>query len=177
MTRTLPLLLLLAGAARAEGPAKVDPREALKPFQGLVAPWKETGWPAGSREEKQKNFWTTLVTWQWQFRDGDVALVAKAEAGKVFTRAELRPSANNRYQLVVELKDEKRVFEGEFKNDRLTVERVDEKTKETQRFLIRFLHSNRITYTYDVKPDGKTMFVSKYEVGWTNQNEPFANSG
>jgi len=179
MTRTLPLsFLVFAAPLCAAEPAKPDPREALKPFQSLVAPWREVGTPAGTREEKQKGFWTATVKWEWQFKDGDAALVAKVDGGKLFTSAELRPAKDGRYRLTIETPTKEKLdFEGEYKNERLTVERVDDKTKETQRFMFRFLHNNRITYVYETKADGKTMFVNKFDVGWTSQAEPFANAG
>src|SRR5262245_60700538 len=176
MIRTLPLLLLITGAARAGEPAKVDPREALKPFQGLVAPWKGTGVPEGTREEKQNGFWTELVTWTWQFTDG-ACLVAKFDGGRYFIRGELRPVTKERFRFTVDTKgQESLTFEGDFKDGRLNLERVDDKTKETQRIVFRFLHANRIVYYYETKADRKTMFVRKYQVGLTNQNEPFANA-
>ncbi len=177
MTRTLPLLMLFAAVVRGDEPAKLDPREALKPFQGLVAPWKGTGVPEGTREEKQKGFWTELVSWQWQFADGP-CLVAKFDGGRYFLRGELRPITKERFKFVVETKDqETQSFEGDFKDRKLTLERVDEKMKETQRLVFRFLHANRIVYHFEPKADGKTMFVRRYQVGLTNQNEPFANAG
>ena len=54
------------------------------------------------------------------------------------------------------------------------LDRLDETTKETQRLTFRLLHSNRFTYQYDVKPDGKTLFAKKYQVGATKEGVPFA---
>jgi hypothetical protein len=66
MTRILCALLFLVPAAPlfADQPAKLDQRQALQPLQILVAPWKGTGTPDGSREERQK-FWTEMDTWVW----------------------------------------------------------------------------------------------------------------
>jgi YHS domain-containing protein len=176
MTRVFALLLFAAPLCAAE-PAKVDPREALKPFQGLVAPWKGTGVPVGTRDERQAGFWTEMVKWEWHFKSNDAALIATIEGGKHFTRLELRSIDKDRYRLTAETTaKETLTFDGEYKDGRLTVERVDDKAKETQRLVFRFLHANRITYQFETKSDGKTMFARKYEVGWTNQNEPFANN-
>lgn len=178
MTRTLPFVFLLTAPLCAAEPAKTDPRDALKPFQSLVAPWKGTGVPEGTREEKQAGFWTEMVTWEWQFKNADTALVAKIDGGRHFTHAELRPLGNDRFRLTVDtVGKEKLTFDGEYKDSRLTVERTDEKTKETQRLVFRLLHANRITYQYETKADGRTMFARKYQVGWTSQAEPFANAG
>jgi YHS domain-containing protein len=178
MRRSLLLaaLVLVPGAA-ADEPARADARQALQPLQGLVAPWKGTGVPDGGREERQK-FWTEMVTWAWQFKNGDVALAAKFEGGRYLATAELRPIAGGRFRFTAETPArEKLAFEGEFKDGRLTLERVDEKSKETQRLTFRLLHSNRVVYQFETRPEGKTMFARKYQVGLTNQNEPFAASG
>lgn len=171
------VLLLIALPALAAEPAKVDPREALKPFQGFVAPWKGVGVPEGTRAEREK-FWTEMVTWEWRFDKGSATLVAKFEGGRYFTQVELRPLGNDRFRLTADtVAKEKLDFEGNFKDGRLNLERVDEKTKETQRLSFRLLHANRVVYQYETRADGKTMFVVKYKVGLTSQNEPFANSG
>src|SRR5260370_29178908 len=101
---------------------------------------------------------------------------ATFDKGKHFTKAELRPLAEaNRYRLVVETSDKQSlIFEGELQERKLTLERIDEKAKETQRLTIRLLHSNRIVYQFDVKPEGKTLFVKKYQVGATKEGEAFA---
>ena len=175
---TVAMLLILGVLGKAGEPAKVDQRKALQPFNFLIAPWKGTGVPDGTREEKQSGFWTEMVTWQWQFEKGDAWLQAKFDKGKYFRSGELRGLGDERFKLTLETKSGDLLnFEGELKDKRLTLDRLDPKTKETQRLTIRLLHSNRITYTYETKADGKVSFLRKYQVGLTNQNEPFANDG
>src|SRR5262245_48961889 len=175
----LCVFLLAQAAALAAEPEKVNPRMALQPFQSLIGTWKGTGVPEGSRDEKQKGFWTETITWQWQFDGDDAWLKAAFDKGKYFSSAELRPlSKANRFRLIVTAANrETATFEGELQEERLVLDRVDEKTKETHRLTLRLLHSNRVTYLYDVKPDGKTLFVKKYQVGATKEGEPFAAAG
>ncbi len=178
MTRFLPVFSMLAFAAQlcADEP-KLDQRQALQPLQILVAPWKGTGQPDGSREERQK-FWTEMDTWVWQFKDGEACLSGKFDGGRYFTSGELRAAAKNRFRFSAETSaKDKLVFEGELKDDKLVLERTDDKTKETQRLTFRLLHSNRIVYQYETRAEGKTLFTRRYQVGMTNQNEPFAGSG
>ena len=178
MFRILLVLLMAAFVIRAEEPEKADPRKALQPFNSLVAPWKGTGVPDGTREDKEKGFWTEMVTWQWQFDKDDAWLQAKFDQGKYFLRGELRALGKDRYKFTIETKaNETVIFEGELKDNKLTLDRIDAKTKESQRLTFRLLHSNRITYSYETKADGKAAFVRKYQVGLTNQNVPFANNG
>jgi hypothetical protein len=179
MSRLLPAFLTVAMAMPvfADEPAKIDQRQALQPLQSLVAPWKGTGTPDGSREERQK-FWTEMDTWVWQFKDGDAFLSGKFDGGRYFTHAELRAISKDRFRFSAETPAKnKLVFEGELKDDKLVLDRTDDKTKETQRLTFRLLHSNRIVYQYETRADGKTMFTRKYQVGLTNQNEPFAGAG
>lgn len=176
LSLSLLLLILLVLPASASEPTKPDARAALKPFQGLVAPWKGTGVPEGSREEKQKGFWTEHVKWEWQFKNGDAWLAATIEGGRYFTGFELRPLGNNRFRLIAETPNKQELtFEGKFTDGKLTVERLDDKTKEEQRIVLRLLHANRIVYHYETRTADRRTFARKYQVGWTNQNEPFAN--
>ncbi len=172
-------VMLLSGfLASADEPTRIDQRKALQPFNLLVAPWKGTGVPDRARAEKEAGFWTEMVTWQWQFEKDDAWLQAKFDKGKYFRSGELRGLGNDRYKLTLETKTgDSLVFEGELKDKNLTLDRVDRKAKESQRIVVRLLHSNRITYSYETKADGKASFVRKYRVGLTNQNLPFANDG
>lgn len=168
------MLLLSVGGVRAAD--TTDPREALKPFGTLVGSWKGTGVPEGNREERQNGFWTEMISWEWSFQGTEVSLKAVIRKGKHFTAAEIRPAKQaDRFEVVMNTVDKKSlVFSGQFKNQRLIVERTDGATKETQRLTFRLLHSNRIVYQYDVRPEGKTLFAKKYQVGVTKEGEPFA---
>ncbi|MFL5341945.1 MAG: TRASH domain-containing protein [Gemmataceae bacterium] len=175
----LALVALAVVFAVAAEPTKEKPREALKPFNDLVGSWKGTGVPEGTREERQRGFWSETIAWEWQFKGDDAWMKATIKDGKYFTQAELRPlAAANRFRLTVETPEKQSLtFEGELQDRKLTLDRSDDKTKETQRITIRLLHSNRYTYQYDVKPEGKSLFVKKYQVGATKEGEPFAAGG
>ena len=83
----------------ADAPAKRPAREALKPFNDLIGTWRGTGTPEGTREEKQRGFWTEKLTWSWQFKGDDAWLTATIDKGKYFTKAELRvPARQGRLQ-------------------------------------------------------------------------------
>jgi hypothetical protein len=73
--------------------------------------------------------------------------------------------------------NEKLVFTGPLQNRVLTMDRLDEKKKETQRLVFTLLHSNRFIYRYEVKTPDRPLFTRLYQVGVTKEGEPFAGSG
>jgi hypothetical protein len=168
--------LVAVSVAAADAPAKRSPREALKPFNDLIGTWRGTGTPEGTREEKQKNFWTETLTWSWQFKGDDAWLTATIDKGKYFTRGELHFLADkDAYRLTLTTRDKDELaFTGKLDDGRLTLTREDDKAKETQQIVVTLLHANRYLYRYEVKPQGKTLFAKLYQVGCTKEGEEFA---
>jgi len=173
---TLLGLVLIPLATAADPPAKRTPREALKPFNDLIGTWRGTGTPEGTREEKQKNFWSETLTWAWQFKGYDAWLTATIDKGKYFTKGELRFLADkDTYQLTLTTADKDSLtFTGQLDDGRLTLTREDDKAKETQQVVVTLLHANRFLYRYEVKAKGKTLFAKLYQVGCTKEGEEFA---
>lgn len=174
------LLIALGVPAFVHGddaPAKRTPKEALQAFNDLIGAWRGTGQPQqGSKEERDKNFWTETIAWEWQFKDKDAWLKAKFDKSKYFDGGELRylPDAD-RYQLTLRtLNKEALVFEGPLKDKRLTLERTDDAKKETQRLVVSLLHANRYLYRYEVRTGDQTLFTALYQVGATKEGVPFA---
>jgi ribosomal protein L24E len=182
MNRVLVSIALLGVAAAgsravaADQPARRSPREALQAFNDLIGSWRATGTPEGTREEKQRGFWTETVRWEWQFKDKDAWLKADFEKGKHFTGGTLRYlPEKDRFRLTLQTPGKETVvFEGPLDDRRLTLEREDEKRKETQRLVITLLHANRFLYRYEVMPQGKADFTRLYLVGATKEGVPFA---
>jgi hypothetical protein len=162
-----------------DGAAEKSPKEALQVFNDLIGSWRATGTPEGSREEKQRGFWTENVTWEWQFRGKDVWLKLAADKGKHFTGGELRYlSEKDEYQLTTVLPSkDQHVFTGALKDRVLTLERTEDKTGEVHRLVFKLLHSNRYVYRYEVKAKDRTHFARRYEVGATKEGQPFAAAG
>jgi YHS domain-containing protein len=170
------VLLVLLGAA--DQPEKRAPKEALQALQILIGSWRGSGLPEGTREEKQKGLWEETIRWEWQFKEKDVFLKATFDKGKYFAAAELRylPEKDT-YQLTATTPaKEKLIFEGPFKDKRLTLERTDDKSKENQRLVVSLLHDNRYLYKYEVKPAEKPAFKALYQVGATKEGVPFATA-
>jgi YHS domain-containing protein len=175
-----PLLLVAGHASRgADTDKKVQPREALKPFNVLIGKWKATGVPEGSAAERQNGHWSEVLEWGWQFKGDDAWLIVTFDKGKYFKSGELHAlPKENAFQLKVETIDKRSlVFDGAFKEHNLTLERVDDKTKNAERLVFSLLHDNRITYRFEVRPADKTLFTKLYLVGATKEGEPFASVG
>jgi hypothetical protein len=173
----LSVVVLVAGYSLAEEKAeKTTPKQALQAFNDLIGSWRGTGEPNGSREEKQRNFWQEKIAWEWQFKGKDVYLRAAFEKGKYLHDAELRYLPDKGcYQLTAVTADkEKLVFEGKMEKKRLTLERTDDKRKETQRLVLTLLHANRYVYRYEVKAADRTSFKEIYHVGATKEGVAFA---
>lgn len=175
-----PLLLAVlapAVAVASDDAPKRTPKEALQAFNDLIGSWRGSGEPNGTRDEKQKGFWQETIAWQWQFKDDDAWLQAGFDKGKYFTSGELRYLPDgDRYQLTLRTpaKDEL-VFKGTLQEHRLTLERSDDKSGETQRIVVSLLHSNRYLYRYDVKAADHTTFTQVYQVGATKQGVSFGS--
>jgi hypothetical protein len=182
MKRTIVLiclpgfLLLSAFSLAADTAEKKTPKEALRALNDLIGNWRGTGEPNGTREEKQRDFWQEKIAWEWRFKGKDVYLRTVLDKGKYFTGAELRYLPDkDRYQLTATTPaKDKLVFEGALDKKRLTLERTDEKSKETQRLVVSLLHFNRYVYRYEVKAADRTTFREIYHVGATKEGVEFA---
>lgn len=175
--RRLALLAILLVAA--DGPTPPDGRQALQPFNSLIGAWRGTGVPEGTAEEKRTGFWTEALSWEWQFPKEGPQLVLAVDNGKYVTRATLRPlPQSQRYRLALtDPRDAERVFEGTLKERKLTLERGEPNTKETQRLVLTLLHDNRFLYRYEVRPAGRVAFRRLYQVGATKEGVAFAGPG
>ena len=102
---------------------------------------------------------------------------AKIDKGKYFTGAELRYlPEKDLYQFTAQTPDkEKLVFEGKLDKKRLTLDRKDEKKKETQRLVLSVIHFNRYLLRYEVKPADRAAFALVYQVGATKEGVDFAS--
>jgi hypothetical protein len=173
----LSVVMFVAGfPLAADAPEKKTSKQALRAFNDLIGNWRGTGEPNGTREEKQRNFWQEKIAWEWRFKGKDVYLRAAFDKGKYFTAAELRYLPDKqRYQLLATTPaKEKLVFEGTLDKKRLTLERRDEKKKETQRLVVSLLHFNRHVYRYEVKAAERASFREVYHVGATKEGVEFA---
>ncbi len=174
------LLLSIAFFSAAEPmPAVKTEKEALQPFNIIVGPWKATGFPEGTREERSKGFWIENLQIGWKFQEKTAAIVIDFKKGKYYTQGELHyDTAKKNYRLTLQTVDKKEeVFLGELtigsqKEPVLTVDRTV--GGEDQRITFTLLHANRFLYAYSTKPSEAKSYTRQYQVGATKEGEPFA---
>jgi hypothetical protein len=156
----------------ADAPPKRTPKQALQALNDLIGSWRCTGTPEG----KKKEFWTESMQWEWQFKGDEAWMKVAFEKGKYFIGGELRYlDEKDQYQLLLHSVDkEKLLFIGPLKEKTLTLDREDEKAKETQRLVFTFLHPNRFLYRYEIKAGDQRAFAKIYQVGATKNDVPFA---
>jgi hypothetical protein len=156
---------------------KLSPKEALAPFNELIGEWKATGVLKAKPAQAKDSFWTETHNWVWKFKGEDAWVKVKIHKGKYFTSGELRYLPDKgEYKFTLETVDNKTVvFTGTYEDRWLTLVNEDPATKETQKLVIRLLHSNRFLYQYDVLRDGKAFYTRIYQVGATKLGEEFAS--
>lgn len=173
MAGVLGLVGPMPAGSSAKDQAKV--KDALRELQDFIGGWKGSG----SKKLKpgpRDPFWTETVQWNWRFQGDDCWLAVEFDGGKLFRGAEIRYLLDKKhYQLTatpVEGKD-KLVFVGTLKDERLTFERSDAKTKEVQRVRMNTAADGiRFLYLVDRKNDGGTIwrleaFVETTKIGET----------
>jgi hypothetical protein len=73
---------------------------------------------------------------------------------------------------LVDKAGKKQVFDGELKDDILTLERTDPATKETQQIKMNTAAEGiRLIYNVAHKPEGKTLYVKDYQVACNKAGE------
>ncbi len=176
MRTALVVSIILSSTCTA---AEKTPKEALQAFNDLIGTWRATGTPEGSREEKQRGFWTEKLNWEWQFKGNDAWLKFVVEKGKYFDGGELRYlPAKDEYQFTALTSGkERQVYTGKLKDNILSLDRSDEQSGEVHRLLVKLLHDNRFVYAYETKQKDRPRFVKRYQVGATKEGVPFAAAG
>jgi hypothetical protein len=157
----------------ADKPTENAARVALKELNDYIGEWKGSGAPEKAKPTAKES-WTESINWAWRFKGDDAWITLEVKDGKYLKSGELRYlPEKKRYQLkAVDKSDNKLVFEGELKDGYLTLDREDEKAKETQRLTMNLAAEGvRFIYRYSHKPEGKTLFVKDYQVASTKEGE------
>ena len=168
------VVVLGGGAARGADKDAEKTKEALRELQDFIGGWKGSGQTkvkAGPRDP----FWSETVKWNWRFKGDKIWLAVDFEGGKFFKSAEIYYLLDKKkYQLVgtpVEGK-EKLTFDGTLKDEKLTFERVDGKSKEVQRIIMNTAAEGiRFVYKVESRNDGGTIWRLNYMVAGTKIGE------
>jgi hypothetical protein len=166
----LPCLVIVTSSAPA---ADTDPKatkEALQSLNDFVGSWNGDG-KVGSKS------WAENLEWGWNFKSPEPKMALKFKDSKYFKSGELRYDADKKdFELtLIDLKDNKKVFEGKLDKETFILERVDADTKATERFKLNAIDSGaRIAASFDRKLDGKKAFTKEFEVSYSNALVSFA---
>jgi hypothetical protein len=152
-------------------------KEALRELQEFIGDWKGSG-SKKMRPGPRDPFWGETVKWNWRFKGDDCWLAVEFQGGKLFQTAEVRYLPDTKkYQLTATPAGAKGklVFDGALKDEKLTFERVDPKTKEVRRVRMNTAADGiRFIYLVDRRDDGATVWRLEAVVESTKVGESLA---
>jgi hypothetical protein len=162
----LALLGLMASSSQtAETTKEKDAaKTALQNFHEFIGAWNGNGETKGGKSE----FWKEGMNWGWKFaKDGSASLQVEFKDNKSFDKGEMKYVPDKKkYQLTIVDKDKKeRVFEGEVKQKRLILTRVDDKSMD--KYTISMFSTNEgalFKLEYKVQTGGRGLDKTLYEV-------------
>lgn len=172
----LPVLAAVPGRGLADPKDRAAALEALKRMNDFVGDWKGTGGPPRGRPTA-KDFWTETQSWSWKFQGDDVGVTVKIEGGRHYKDGLLRwlPDREKLELSLTGVQGDRQVFLGDYKEDVLTVDRVDAATKETQRLTMNLAGDGvRLIVRSSRRGAGRTLFVPEYEVACNKVGESLA---
>lgn len=158
-------LACLVPSAPAQDPKVEQLKKGLQVLNDFVGSW--TG--DGKTEGLKKQIWQESVEWGWKFKKDDVSMVLKFKDSKHFKSGDLRYNlAKKNYELtLVDLKDQKLVFEGDMDKDSLVLEYTDPKTKDVQRLRINVAGDGVfLNLASAKKASGKTLYSPEFKVSY-----------
>jgi hypothetical protein len=148
----------------------------LQALNDFIGRWKGAGGPEKPRPDPKES-WNETIEWIWRFKGDDAWLVMTIKNGRHLQGGEMRfLPEKQRYQMTATTKDGKKlVYEGQLKDEILTLERTDAEKKEVQRLVMNLAGDGvRFIYRHDHKAVGRTVFVRDYQVGSSKEGESLA---
>lgn len=175
----LALGILLAASRTEAAPDAKAQKKALQKLQAFVGGWKGSG-GTKLRPGPRDPFWSEKVMWGWKFKGDDCWMTVTFEGGKFLKSAEVRYlPATKKYQFVgTPVKGKGPVtFEGTYDEDKekLTLERKDPDSKETQRLQIN-LAGDGVRLVYVVDRKSGTIWKPEFALGATKLGESLART-
>jgi hypothetical protein len=179
MKRLLAVGLTLGLLAGARAPAadtteKAEAKEALKALQEFIGAWKGSGGPDKPKPSPRDPLWSETLSWGWRFKGDDAWLALEVKNGKHLQGGELRylPGKKAYQFLALTQGGPKLVFEGELKNEVLTLERTDPDSGQTQQIKMNTAGDGvRFIYRVATKAKGGTVWRKDYLVACTKEGE------
>jgi hypothetical protein len=168
----LALILMVRTGFGADKDEPASAKEALQALNDFIGEWNGSGGPA--RTTATAGVWKETLLWSWRFKGDDAWLTLDIKDGKYYKGGELHWLPDQkRYELtLVDRAGKKQVFDGELKDDILTLERTDLATKETQQIKMNTAAEGiRLIYNVAHKPEGRTLYVKDYQVACNKAGE------
>jgi YHS domain len=160
-------------ALASHGPDQNAAKEALQELQDFVGVWK-----GNSTSERDKTaIWKESMNWSWRFKGIDSLLILDAKDSHFLKSGELRYLTDKKiYQLTLVDKDDKSLkFQGTVKKGYLTLERVDQNTKEKQVLKWNTASAgDRLVATFSVMPQNRTVLNQVWQIGMTREGVTLA---
>jgi len=147
-------------------------KEALKELQEFIGGWKGSG-ATKARPGPRDPFWEETVRWGWKFKGDDCWLTIDFVGGKFLKSAEVRYlPGKKKYELTGVSPDskEKLIFLGDLKDEKLTFERTDPKTKAVQEFRMNTA-ADGIRLNYFVENKTGTLRKLLYQIAATKEGK------
>ena len=168
------LALMVSRGEAAPAPKDAEKtKEALRELQDFIGGWKGSG--QTKVKPTSRDAWDETVKWNWRFKGDKIWLNVDFEGGKFFKTAEVYYLLDKKtYQLVATpaVGKEKLTFDGALKNDKLTFERTDPKTKEVQRIIMNTAAEGvRFVCKIESRNEGGTIWRFNYMVAATKIGE------
>jgi hypothetical protein len=172
----LGIALSLPAVAAGDDLEKKSSRDALQALNDFIGRWKGVGSPEKPRPDPKES-WNETIEWVWRFKGTEAWLVLTIKDGRHLQGGELRFLPEKQcYQLTAIGKNGKKlVYEGQLKDEILTLERTDADKKENQRFVMNLAGDGvRFIYRHEHKAVGRTIYVRDYQVGSSKEGESLA---
>jgi len=152
-------------------------KEKLRELQDFIGQWNLNG-STKLKPGPRDKFWSETVDWSWRFKGDDCWLTVNFKGGKFLTGGEVRWLLKEKvYELTGTPADSKDriTFKGTLKDEKLVFERVDPKSKETQRIRMNTAADGiRFVYLVDRKSQGGTIWKLDYVVAGNKKGESLA---
>ncbi len=145
-----------------------EDKTGLEALQDFIGGWK------GTANDKAKGFWTEKANWSWRFKDKDRWMSFDLENSKLYKSGEVRFLADkSKYKVtLIDKAGQKADFVGEMKKSVLIVERVND-AGDTEQLKLTSPDGDRLVYELWIKPDGRTLYSKKLQVGYTREGVTF----
>jgi YHS domain-containing protein len=167
----------LTGTSKAAPTAdQKKAKEKLQELHEFIGQFNGNGGPDKAKTAPNE-LWKETVNWGWKFKGDDTWLTVEFKDGRLFKSGEMRylPTKNKYEFTVIGKDDKKRVFEGDLKNETLTLEYVDPETKETQQLVMNTVSEGvRFIYRFNRKAAGSTILKKEFIVTGNRDGESFA---